>query len=119
MNDGGIWSSSFLLKSGGEVDLSERTGQTIAGETTIYESQTLVEIETAPDEVDVSIWRNAEEDDSSTEIKLSMGAHHQENPETKRVFHANLDATLTLDQVRAMHAYLGLLLKLSEAGGEP
>jgi hypothetical protein len=116
MNDGGIWSTHLLLKNGGEVDVSERTGQAIDGS---YESQTLIRIETAPDEVDVSIWRNVEEDDSSTEITLSMSAYHQENPETKRVFHAALDATLTLDQVRAMHAYLGLLLKLSEADGEP
>jgi len=47
-------------------------------------------------------------------IVIGISGHHVENEKTGRVFHAGIDAALSVDDIRAIRRYLGLLLKIAK-----
>jgi hypothetical protein len=101
------WDMNLDIKSSSRIDLCERgENVNLGGEYEQYESTSLIDV----DECDVDI--NVSYGSGDETIDLGLSAYHQENTETKRVFHAHLTAHLTMDQARMLRDSLNHLFKL-------
>ena len=96
----------YYFNSNGSVGLSERGDQD--EKNGLYRSNQLLDLE----ETKVEIAILHDKDEVAADVEIGLSVYHQENPETKRAFHAHLRAYLTWDQAVALRDAIDCLIKM-------
>jgi hypothetical protein len=101
----GLVTSDIVIKAPGNFSLDERTGGDPCHG---YESKSL--ISTAVDDMSLEVWFNPDEEVDDTSFYIQLSDHHVEDPETGRVFHANLKISPNREETEALIAFLQFCL---------
>ena len=97
--------TDLSFRANGEIKVSERSEKEQDGGG--WSSTDLLEVVTNNLELRIGL---RDEDVEEEEIFIELCEYHVENQETKRAFHTDLEAKLTLQDVKNLHAFLGYIL---------